>query len=88
MQLALLQKGVPTNSEFIMFIILLLCFLSFLLLIGFLFDWIKSKPWRKEPTSVENMITENKTELNNSSHEESHSGKNYRIDGSMILRHT
>jgi hypothetical protein len=101
MIIAMLQKSAPDISDFTVFLLFLLCFLFVLLLINNLFDWVRSKPWKRdkppEQDFTEGETTNISPELPHHNPEETDHANEYMINGTptiqladklIILKHT
>jgi hypothetical protein len=81
MLIAMLQKGYTDSYEFITFLLILLCFLTVLLIISKLFDWLRTEPWKRRKPP-ENGLDEGETPtISNDIPEVPDSHKNLLIDG-------
>jgi len=89
MLIAMLQKSVPDISDFTIFLLFLLCFLFLLLLINNLFDWLRSKPWKRdkppEQDFTEGETIANSTESPLTNPEETDSQNEYLINGTPTI---
>lgn len=88
MPIALLQKSAPDNYDFMVFLLVLLCFLTILFFINSFIDWLRSKPWKRD-IPPENGLPENElSRMNDPGPEERNPSNNFQLNGSVILKHT